>query len=564
MFGGSVSAATQTYNHPTAAGNALSGQTVGFVALGFRVSTTGSYTLSNNSNTFAGGDGFFALYDTSFSPGSPLTNLIAASDNVNGLRPQITTSLTAGTKYWLLSSAANAGATGDMISQISGGGTYTINNALLPAVDTPTTTNVTGSSAILGGTVEGDGGSAVTERGIVYSVNSVNSVPTIGGNGVTKFTGGSGLGIFTVNVGGLTLGTTYAYRAYATSAMGTFYTSPVQTFVADAPPVLGGIITAQQNVMDNGTIQPFVPVTVTDPDSPPQNETVTLSYTAANGTFTSLGGFTGSAGNYTMTGSAAQVQTALRGLTFVPTAHQTTPGKSITTSFTVSVNDGYYSATDSQTTVVATAASTTSGPTVLPIQVGDGDPQRSEVESMTVTFSGPVTFAGNGTVNDNAAAAFQLTHLTNNQNVTLTATVGTNQSGQTTVMLQFSGSETDPVSGLNGASPSLADGTYQLTILSSKVTGLGGGALNGGGPNGNYVSQADTLGGSGPHLYRLFGDCDGNGVVDSVDVDRLRYSFNSNPSNPQYLWYLDADGGGAVDAVAVNQFRMRFNRNVFG
>jgi hypothetical protein len=562
MFGGSVTASSQTYNHPTAAANALSGQTVGFAALGFRVSATGSYTLSNNSNTFANGDGFFALYDTSFSPGSPLTNLIAASDNVNGLRPQITTNLTAGNKYLLVSSAATAGGTGDLIDQISGSGTYTINNALLPAVDTPTTTNVTGASAILGGTVEGDGGSAVTERGIVYSVNSFNGAPTIGGNGVTKITSGSGLGIFTANISGLTLGTTYACRAYATTAMGTFYTSPVQTFVADAAPVLGGIITAQQNVMDNGTIQPFIPVTVTDPDSPPQNETVTLSYTAANGTFTNLGGFSGSAGSYTMTGTAPQVQTALRGLTFVPTSGQATPGKSITTNFTVSVNDGYYSATDSQTTVVTTAATTSGGPTVGNIQIGDGNPQRSEVESMTVTFSGPVTFAGTGTVNDNAAAAFQLTHLTNNQNVTLSATVGMNPSGQTTVTLSFSGTETDPVSALNGAPASLADGRYQLTILSTMVSGSGG-ALNGGGPSGNYVSPADTVGGSGLHLYRLYGDVNGDGVVDPTDLNQFRMSYNSNPTQSAYLWYLDADAGGAIDAVSLNQFRLRFNTNVY-
>src|SRR5207237_5470128 len=178
-------------------------------------------------------------------------------------------------------------------------------------------------------------GAAVTARGIVSSVNSTNGTPTIGGTGVTKVTSGSGLGIFTANVSGLTIGGTYAYRAYATNAVGTFYTSPVQTFVADAAPLLGGIITTPQNVSDMATVQPFILATVTDPDSPPQNETVTVAYAGANGTFSTLGGFTGSAGSYTMTGSAAAVQTALRGLTFVPTAHQVTSGKTITTNFTV-------------------------------------------------------------------------------------------------------------------------------------------------------------------------------------------------------------------------------------
>jgi hypothetical protein len=561
MYGGTVNSSSQTYNHPTASGNALSGQVVAFSALGFRVSANDTYTLTNSSNTFANNDGFFALYQTSFNPGSPLTNLVATNDNFGGAlgnQPQIVTPLVAGTKYLLVTSGATAGATGDFLNQISSPGseTYTINNPSAPAVDTPVATNITGTSAILGGTVEGDGGSAVTERGIVYSVNSFNGAPTIGGNGVTKITSGSGLGIFTANVTGLTLGTNYAWRAYATNAVGTYYTSPVQTFVADAAPVLGGIITAPQNVMDNGSIQPFVTVTATDPDSPPQTETATVTYTGANGTFTNLGGFTGSAGSYTFTGTVGAVQTAIRGLTFIPTPHQATPGKSITTNFTVSVSDGYYTASDSHTNVITTAA-TTGGTTVGNVTIGDGNPQRSEVNQITVTFSGPVTFA-----NNNPVGAFQLTHLNDNQNVILNATVGANEAGQTTVKLTFSGAETDQVSSLNGASPSLADGRYQLTILAADVTGSGG-QLNGGGPNGNYVSPADTFGGSGLHLYRLFGDTNGDGVVDSYDVAQLRSTYNSNPSEPNYLWYLDADGGGAVDAVAVSQFKVRYNTNVY-
>ena len=92
------------------------------------------------------------------------------------------------------------------------------------------------------------------------------------------------------------------------------------------------------------TVQPFILATVTDPDSPPQTETASVDYPAANGTFTLLGGFTGSAGDYTMTGSVASMQTAIRGLTFVPTAHQVAAGKSVTTNFTVSVFDGFATA----------------------------------------------------------------------------------------------------------------------------------------------------------------------------------------------------------------------------
>jgi hypothetical protein len=568
MYGGNVSSTSQFYNHPNAAGTALSGQAVAFQAMAFHVSIDDTYTLTNSSNTFSApgaGDGFFALYQTSFNPANPLNNLVAVSDNGAGLglRPQITQELAPGTAYFLVTSPASGGSVGDFIDQISspGNGTYSFSTHSMPAVDSPILTNVSGTAATLGGVVEGDGGAAVTERGIVYSVNSANGAPTIGGAGVTKVAIGSGTGSFMTSVTGLALGTTYAFRAYATNAVGTFYTSPVTTFVANTPPMLGGMIATAQSVSDMATIQPFVLATVTDPDSPPQTETATITYTGANGTFTGLGGFTGSAGSYTMTGSVAAVQAAIRGLTFVPTAHQVSAGKTVTTNFTVSVSDGFAIATDSETNVVATAASTGSAVTVGGVTINDGSAQRSEVDSLTVTFSGPVTFA-----NNNPLAAFQLLHLRDGQLVDLAANASTNAQGQTVVTLTFSGPETDPVSTLNDGPASLSDGRYQLTILSSDVTGTGNGlALNGGGPNGNYVSPADTLGGGAGklHLYRLFGDVDGNGIVDQLDLGTFRTTFNSAVGNPSYLWYLDADGGGAVDQTSLGQLRARFNLNVF-
>ncbi len=567
MYGGTVSATSQTYNHPTADGTALSGQAVPFQAMAIRVSADDTYTLTNSSNTLSApsaGDEFFALYQTSFNPGNPLNNLLAANDNGPGLglRPQITQELVPGTTYFLVSSpATGGGSTGEFVNQISSPGskdTYTFNTNTLAAVDDPILTAVSGSAATLGGVVEGNGGAAVTERGIVYSVASVNGAPTIGGTGVTKVAIGSGNGTFMTDVTGLTLGTTYAFSAYATNSVGTFYTAPATTFVADTAPTISGMIATPQAITDNITVQPFILATVTDPDSPPQTETASVVYTAANGTFTGLGGFTGSAGDYTMSGSVAAVQAALRGLTFVPTDHQVAPGKSVTTNFTVTVNDGFVTATDSETSVVATAATVSSAVTVGGVQVNDGSGQRSEVDSLTVTFTGPVSFTGG-----NAAAAFQLLHDTDNQPVTLAAATSTNAQGDTVVTLSFSGAETDLVSALNGASPSLADGRYTLTVLSSAVTGTADNLpLNGGS---NYVSPTDTQGGGAGqlHLYRLYGDTDGNGIVDQLDLATFRNAFNSALGDPSYLWYLDADGGGAVDQTSLAQFRGRFNESVF-
>jgi photosystem II stability/assembly factor-like uncharacterized protein len=201
-------------------------------------------------------------------------------------------------------------------------------------------------------------------------------------------------------------------------------------------------------------------------------------------------------------------------------------------------------------------------PTVAGVQVNDGSVQRSEVRSIAVTFSGTVSFAGG---NANAAAAFQLQHVTDGVNVGLTAVVSTDAQGRTVVSLSFSGSEIDPVSILNGGIASLSDGRYTLTVLASQIS-ANGLALDGNGDGtagDNYVSPTDTYQGNGPHLYRLFGDVNGDGVVDATDVGQLKSTFNRNSSDPLYLWYLDADNSGSVDAQDIGQFKSRFNANVF-
>ena len=71
------------------------------------------------------------------------------------------------------------------------------------------------------GNILSDGGSTVTERGFVYS--SVNTNLEIDGANVLKVSSGTGTGIFSKNITGLTAGTKYYYAAYATNSDGTVY-----------------------------------------------------------------------------------------------------------------------------------------------------------------------------------------------------------------------------------------------------------------------------------------------------------------------------------------------------
>ena len=95
-----------------------------------------------------------------------------------------------------------------------------------PAIAAPTTSSITGSSATLGGTISSDGGSAITDRGIVISATSANADPVIGGPGVTTISeGGTTTGAFTIAVTGLTPGTAYSFKAYGINAAGAGYTT---------------------------------------------------------------------------------------------------------------------------------------------------------------------------------------------------------------------------------------------------------------------------------------------------------------------------------------------------
>ncbi len=123
------------------------------------------------------------------------------------------------------------------------------NVAAAPTVTSPTSASITGTTATLGGNVTADGGAAVTERGVVYSLTSVNADPLIGGTGVTKVTATGTTGVFTTNVTGLSSGSGYSFKAYATNSAGTTYSS-VDTFSTTATPTLhvsliGGVLTVE-------------------------------------------------------------------------------------------------------------------------------------------------------------------------------------------------------------------------------------------------------------------------------------------------------------------------------
>ena len=93
----------------------------------------------------------------------------------------------------------------------------TLENPVLPTVSTAQAMNITATTATTGGTINSDGGSTVTARGVCYSTTST---PTLANPHTTD---GSGMGTFVSNLASLTPNTTYYIRAYATNGVGTSY-----------------------------------------------------------------------------------------------------------------------------------------------------------------------------------------------------------------------------------------------------------------------------------------------------------------------------------------------------
>jgi uncharacterized protein (TIGR02145 family) len=80
---------------------------------------------------------------------------------------------------------------------------------------------VTATTATSGGSISADGGAAITTRGVCWAVTAN---PTISNS---KTVDGTGTGAFVSNITGLTPGTLFYARAYATNSVGTSYGSEI-------------------------------------------------------------------------------------------------------------------------------------------------------------------------------------------------------------------------------------------------------------------------------------------------------------------------------------------------
>jgi hypothetical protein len=172
----------------TSGGSCFNTSNQGTQQRGICWSTSPGPTLADNKTTDGSGDGSF-------------------TSNMTGLTPN--------TLYYVRAYGTNSTGTGYGEER-----TFTTSDInSLPQVLTYANTNVTATSAESGGQIVEQGGNVIIARGVVYSTSPS---PTLADSYTTD---GTGMGIYSSILSGLTPNTTYYVRAYATNSFGTSYGS---------------------------------------------------------------------------------------------------------------------------------------------------------------------------------------------------------------------------------------------------------------------------------------------------------------------------------------------------
>jgi sugar lactone lactonase YvrE len=172
-------------------------------------------------------------------------------------------------------------------------------------------------------------------------------------------------------------------------------------------------------------------------------------------------------------------------------------------------------------------------------KVNGGAVQRSRVTDIAIAFTGLATLPAN------PADAFRLTRLNpdgSTADVTLAVDPSASTATQTIARLTFTGGLTE--------FGSLADGRYRLTILAAQVSGNGqplDGDANGS-AGGDFVMN----------LFRLYGDVNGDGAVNGLDLTAFRNAFGTVSTDTNFMSFLDFNGDGTINGTDMTQFRSRF------
>ena len=110
-------------------------------------------------------------------------------------------------------------------------------------------------------------------------------------------------------------------------------------------------------------------------------------------------------------------------------------------------------------------------------------------------------------------------------------------------MVTFSGA------GVSGGS--IADGVYDITLTPSAVTSDANATVS------SQPRATDTF-------YRLFGDAQGTGKVNSADYGAFLSTYGLKSTSAGYLAYFADDGSTKIDAADYNAFLGNYGKKLSG
>ena len=541
--------ATDTVNLATVLGSTTAfmgftggtGGTVSTQKISNFVNTAGATVPSSYGLIFAGaniaGTDTINVANAAFGPGT--LSLGAVSDG--GVPATLNLNPT-GTGIVSLPSPAGGIVSGTAVN-LEGG---TLNLGFTAALGNLAAVNVSsGASIVLGasetfGSLSGAGN--VTLNGNILADGSTNNLSSTFAGTIADGTPTGG-GLTKAGTGSLTLTGSETYTGPTTVSAGSLILgstgslSPSSTVSVVGTGVLGGTGTVG-SVINSGIVNPGVPGT-------PGTLNVAGNLTLGTGTLvldlpnsTTYDSVNASGPSTTVSGATLSLITGTisSGSTFTILASSTpivgtfvnlpdtTPNSTITVgSVTFSIN--YHGGTSGDNIVLTAMGS--SSPSIVSTVLNGGlsyinntavSQQHSMVENIVYSFSQAVSLS---TTN------FALTGINGTPNGPTVAL--TPSSGNTVWTVTFTGT------GVNTATNSIGDGEYDLALTG--VPGL---------TNSSY------------DFFRLLGDMDGNGTVDSSDFNILISSFLRGTADPAYLGADDLDGNNKVDGSDFNIFVSNF------
>src|SRR5262245_18042735 len=192
------------------------------------------------------------------------------------------------------------------------------------------------------------------------------------------------------------------------------------------------------------------------------------------------------------------------------------------------VDAGYNAVTPSFGAGPATTLDRTA-PTAA-VTIGDSTAQRSRIESLTVTFSEQVSFAGQ------LSAAFLLERLPSGG-----ASVPVSLSVTTAIVNGVTVATLTPTNNVQFGS--LIDGRYRLTVLANQIADLAGNLM--------ATNLVQTF-------HRYYGDVNGDEHIDIADFGTFSTTFNLQSGQQGFLSYLDYNHDNHIDIADFGQFSIRF------